>query len=403
MEALASKINEHAAAHDMTGALSTWMNDETGFGSLDSFMACMVSYEAKKELLKTLANHLKESTGPFAPKKRERVDVIGTAKETAVESRSKARPEQPAVIEVETAVPTEVPSGKGDAILQAILDAVKGNAGVDRAEVEKVVDAAITARAGDLTRKVEIIIPDRDKKEMEGHFHEKFDEILTVAGCREPILLSGPSGGGKTTISKQIAEALDIPFDPQSIGPQTSKGDLMGVRYANGEYIPSPLRRCYENGGVWLADELDAGHAGVITIINAALANGICGFPDKVVERHKDFVCIAAANTWGNGANSQYMGRAPLDKATLNRFSKIPFDYDEVLERKLAGNDQWVDRVQAIRRAVFSIGAKMVVSPRDTIAGARLLAAGLSMERVEDMRIWAGVDSATKEKVLSHV
>jgi len=56
----------------------------------------------------------------------------------------------------------------------------------------------------------------------------------------------------------------------------------------------------YENGGVFLLDEIDAADANVMVAINAALANGVLANPNgKVHVRHDKCFILAAANTWG--------------------------------------------------------------------------------------------------------
>jgi hypothetical protein len=63
------------------------------------------------------------------------------------------------------------------------------------------------------------------------------------------------------------------------LGPTTSKADLFGFIDANGVYRETGLVRAAQNGGVFLGDELDAGHAGVVTGLNMVLANGHFGTP----------------------------------------------------------------------------------------------------------------------------
>src|SRR5690625_241719 len=272
----------------------------------------------------------------------------------------------------------------------------------DKTGVVKLLDERVEAARNGIARRIEIFLPDGKKRETERQ-HKGFDTLLKLCSLRKNVMLVGPAASGKTTVAENVAKVLDLPFHPMSIGLQTSKGDLMGVKFADGSYQPSPLRKAYEHGGVVLLDEFDAGHAGVNTIINAATANAVCGFPDGTVKRHKDFICIVAMNTWGWGANDQYVGRNKLDAATLDRFLKLPWEYDEDLEREIAGNREWTDRVQALRRAAGKVQAKVLISPRASINGADLLAAGFDWDEVENMTIWNGVDRATKEKVLSNV
>jgi hypothetical protein len=52
-----------------------------------------------------------------------------------------------------------------------------------------------------------------------------------------------------------------------------------------------------------------------------------------------------------------------------------------------------------VRHAVGELKVRHVVSPRATVNGARLLAAGWSWADAEDAVIWKGLDADTKGKV----
>ena len=74
--------------------------------------------------------------------------------------------------------------------------------------------------------------------------------------------------------------------------------------------------------------------------LNSALANGFAAFPDQAepVKAHVDFIPVVAANTYGRGADRLYIGANQLDASTLDRFAVLSWDYDETLERSLAGD-----------------------------------------------------------------
>ena len=54
----------------------------------------------------------------------------------------------------------------------------------------------------------EIVIGDEIVDLGDVHVHEVFDDILPTVAVGENVYLVGPAGSGKTTIAKQIAEAL---------------------------------------------------------------------------------------------------------------------------------------------------------------------------------------------------
>lgn len=247
-------------------------------------------------------------------------------------------------------------------------------------------------------RAVEIKRADREPVRLDGHHHKAFPALLKMVSAGVNVWLSGPAGSGKTTLAHQCADALELKF--YSTGAVTSDFRLMGFMNAQGELVRTPFRDAYEHGGVFLWDEIDASNPNALTAFNQALANGHFGFPDKMVTRHKDFVAIAAANTYGHGPSAEYVGRTRIDAATLDRFATLYIDYDEELERALAGeHGEWVRTVQAARRAVADNGIKHIVSPRATIEGARLLAAGLDRDNVLSAVVRKRLDDDSWRKV----
>lgn len=231
-----------------------------------------------------------------------------------------------------------------------------------------------------------------------GLCHETTAKIISLLTNNIPVFLTGPAGSGKTTVAEKVAEALGLSFHPVSVGPETMKSDLLGFIDGNGHYHTTPVREAFEKGGLLLLDEMDAGNGASMTILNSLIANGYCSFPDRFVKRHPNFRIIAAANTFGRGADRLYVGRNQLDAATLDRFFVQAFDYDENLERRLAGNDQWVDRVQRIRKAASELKLRVVVSPRASIMGARLLAYGIPQKQVEEGLIFK-YDESFRRKI----
>jgi len=217
---------------------------------------------------------------------------------------------------------------------------------------------------------------------------------------RIPSFLVGPAGSGKTTVAENTAKKFNMDFYCMSVGNQTTKSDLLGFISATGNYVSTVFRTAFEEGGVFLLDEIDAGNSNVLTILNSALSNGYCSFPDGMVKRHKNFCCIASGNTIGQGANKQYVGRNQLDGATLDRFTKIDWYYDEILEKKISKNNAWTNRVQAIRKICEQMGLKLIISPRASINGSNLINDGIPVLQVDEACIFKGqIDQITKEKI----
>lgn len=238
--------------------------------------------------------------------------------------------------------------------------------------------------------------------------HKAFATVMKlintrVAGKRLHVMMVGESGSGKTYLSGQVAAASSLSY--YMTGAVASAFQLIGFMPAGFEGNPhdcptlmTPLRKAYELGGVFCWDEVDGSDPRALLAFNALLDGGDAfAFPDGMVKRHVDFVCIATANTWGTGATADFVGRNKLDAAFLKRFMRVAVNIDETLERDLVGPEyvDWAKFVQGIRRAAQKEGVKIIVTPRDSLMGAAALASGLSRDEVEGMTVFAGLDTDT--------
>ena len=222
---------------------------------------------------------------------------------------------------------------------------------------------------------VQLLRGEKKVKSFEGIFHKEFEKVLKLAQARMNIFVYGATGCGKSHMCKQVANSLDLPFYFVSctagMGESTLGGRLLPIGKANKfEYVASEFIQAYENGGVFLLDEMDAADANVLLLINSALANGrvaVTNRPDKpYAERHPDFICIAAANTVGTGADRMYSGRHKLDASTLDRFSigKVFMDYDPRVEELLCPDDILRNVLLSYRKKIDGARLERAMSTR---------------------------------------
>ena len=309
-------------------------------------------------------------------------------------------------------------------IAAAVAPHVK--AGIDHDAVVAIVDERVAASS--LPRAIVVTVNERMAVNV-GIQHSHFEAVLRLASARLNVWLVGPAGSGKTSVASAVAHALGLPDFSASVCALTSKADLVGYRNVlNGEYVRTDLREAFEHGGVFLLDEVDAGNANVMVILNALLANGSYAFPDGKVAKHKDFVLLAGANTIGMGADRQYVGRNQLDKATVDRFAMVPFPYDPSIEAAMCGVsanalkdapvvekfkfldttdevevqgrcEEYCSRVQKIRKAIDSLAVRHIVSPRASLIGCTMIRLGFSPSQVMEFAVWKGLDSETVKKV----
>lgn len=276
------------------------------------------------------------------------------------------------------------------------------------AELNAKLDAALKAEANARANKPLAIVITNEAKGSTVKLdmvHKTVPALIQRVRAGIHTYLVGPAGSGKTTAAEMAAEAVGLEFSFMSVGPQTTKTDILGYMNATGQYVTTEFRKRFELGGVFLFDELDAGNPGVLTCINAALANGSAAFPDGMVKRHSEFRCIAAGNTFGTGPDRQYVGRQEMDAASIDRFNFLEFPYDEQLEAAIASQiskdlaPAWVAFVQKARKAVASLAIRHVVSPRATINGLKLLSVGVSRSEVESTQVWKALKPAEVARI----
>jgi cobaltochelatase CobS len=241
--------------------------------------------------------------------------------------------------------------------------------------------------------------------------HECFGLILPAMMAGVNVFLVGPAGSGKTTCVAQVAEYLRLKF--YFNGAIQSEYKLTGFRDAHGKVHRTAFRNAFEYGGVYLFDEIDASQPGALLAFNAALANGVFDFPDGTIRKHRNFRCVAAANTWGKGATLEYVGRNALDGATLDRFAMVEMNYDHRLEREIALSasssnhelaEAWLQVVWAAREAAQQHQIRHIISPRASKDGLSLMVKGLIFpEYVSNMVIRRGLDEISWGRIARHI
>ena len=227
-----------------------------------------------------------------------------------------------------------------------------------------------------------------------GKTHAAYPKVLQLAGARKNICLVGPAGCGKTHMAAQVAEGLKLPFAAQSMSAGVSESAFVGTLLPTGKggeyvHLPTPFLEMYENGGVFLWDEMDNADANLLVFLNMALGNRSFFLPIRKgateVKKHKNFVAIAAMNTFGHGGDMKYVGRSQLDAATLDRFriGMVTMDYVAGLEQSLVKPDvlTWG---RAVRTALTTSGIERIMSTRALIDASDMIEAGWTMTAVKE-------------------
>lgn len=308
----------------------------------------------------------------------------------------------------EAFAPTPTPVAVQGAPDAAALDALRQllSPRVDPAVVEEIVRRVL----GDVAFPVKTVtVVNGERRELEDGevSHKSLASVVRTLGRRGHVLMVGPAGSGKSTIARQAATMLDLPFYSQSCYPQMPPSALVGYSDANGNFHDTAFIRAFKTGGVFCLDELDNSHSSTLNLLNEALANGHMQINHEMVAKSPDFVLAGTANTYGKGASREYVGRQAIDAATLDRFVVKTIDYDEALEaaacKATGANQATIDKVLRFTRAVRKVsdeqGLRVIVSPRASIAMCHELHAGADWDEAVDECVRKGVSADVWQKL----
>ena len=251
--------------------------------------------------------------------------------------------------------------------LAAILARMKGG-NIDEAKVEDIVRRVLAENQTPVADVLEVRQVENGKIARINKPHPLFKKVLAlvvndrVTG-RYPWLF-GDAGSGKSTIAKQVADALGLPF--YSVSSLQQKYELEGYTDATGKLVETVFYKAAKEGGIFLFDEASTTSAEVQVAFNSMLANLWYNFPKEgMINAHPDFHIIAADNTTGRGGNSTYSARFQMDASTLDRYTAIRVDYTEELDMAMAENDtELVTFIRDLRKAINEARLSYTASPR---------------------------------------
>lgn len=308
----------------------------------------------------------------------------------------------PFVVEAPATPAPTAPAPDAFAAFQALMSSLAPK--VDRAEVESMIRAQLDS----------VVFPEKliveratgERREITGA-HAMLGEVVTDLLAGMHVMMVGPAGTGKSTIAENAAEALGLPYYSISLSPMTPASQILGYMDANGNAIRTLYREAYQHGGLFHFDEFDNSHPSVIAVVNASLSNGHMAFADGMVKRHDDFRCVASANTYGRGADRQYVGRQQMDAATLDRFAVETIPVDEALETELCKatgldggrvNDV-LTYTRKLRKSAEDQCMRVIVSPRASIGMCKLIREGKSWDAAAECVIFKGMSQQDRTKL----
>jgi cobaltochelatase CobS len=241
-------------------------------------------------------------------------------------------------------------------------------------------------------------------KHTEDVVHENFEHLLKMVGAGINVALVGEAGSGKSTAAEQCARALGLDFYPVSFHAKMTSTDLRGYMDAKGDYNESAMYRAFKLGGLLCLDEFDRSNTEVVVSLNNLLAGASYLFPNnELVKKHEDFRVVACQNTTGSGGSKQYAAAQRQDASTLNRFVTIPWDIDNAMERKVAGDTPITTIVQMIRSKAKELGMDVVISPRQSIHANTLVDMGYSTTQAIDYAITGMMANDVRKRLVDDI
>lgn len=287
---------------------------------------------------------------------------------------------------------------------------------LDEKLLRKLIDSAVEKAVRPYTTTIEVKTPEKTRRVDGGHFY--LDRVIKLLGAGFNVYLWGPAGTGKTTAAQMAVKALGRESEIDTLDPSTFRSMVQGFTTATkGEPVHTSFTRCWTEGKVYIADEVDNAPGHVQTLFNSALANGHAPLAWGNAEKAKGFAFCGTGNTPGRPTRA-FPDRKPMSAAFADRLYFVYWPLDPAIEcravglpapalpqekRSTCGPQQWVKFVQALRSWASENAPTLQVTPRASLAGVQALALGESAENVAEGLIFRGCDAELKTKALNAV
>ena len=170
---------------------------------------------------------------------------------------------------------------------------------------------------------------------------ERLQKIKNFFDSRIPVMLEGPTGTSKTKTIQVLCDILKKKLVRFNLSSETTIEDLIGRLGSGGEdswsnfkFVRGPFTEAFEEGYVFLLDEVNLGQKSVLQCMETALDTGEikqdipgCGTIKKTM--HPDFIIVATQNPKIEGFTNQ---RDELSQKFLSRFTVVEFPAFEIEE-----------------------------------------------------------------------
>jgi len=208
-----------------------------------------------------------------------------------------------------------------------------------------------------------------------------------AAAQRLPVLLTGPTGCGKTRFIEHMAWRLGRPLVTVACHEDLTAGDLAGRWLLDAQgtrWQDGPLAMAARHGAICYLDELVEARSDAVVVMHP-LADSRRVLPldrrGELLRAHPDFLLVASYNP------QVHTLRATLKASTRQRFTALAFGYPQVDdETHVVAREGGVGADLAARlvalgqrtRRLRDEGLEEGASTRLLVHAARLVAAGLA-------------------------
>jgi hypothetical protein len=247
--------------------------------------------------------------------------------------------------------------------------------------------------------------------------HYLLPRLIKLLGAGLNVYPWGPAGSGKTTAGFHAAIALGLLSELDTLDPTTFRSMMQGYMTPQGEPVHTSFTRCWTEGKVYIADEIDNAPGHVQTLLNSALANGHAPLAWGNVARKAGFGFVGTGNTPGRPTR-EFPDRKPMSAAFADRLYFIHWPLDPAIECRAGGLPipsrveskpvtcdpaAWVTFVRKLRDWAGVNMPTLMVTPRASLTGLQALALGESPLDVAHGLIFRGADSEMVAKALNAV
>jgi MoxR-like ATPase len=224
--------------------------------------------------------------------------------------------------------------------------------------VEPVEPAPVHASSASEVMQLASVITVPTAEEVGQYFSRTIDECdeetIYASGrsTRQPVLLLGDAGTGKTSSARHIAFKWQVPFVQLELTPSTTKTEIVGGFVPTSErgvaiWRDSELITAIQQPSVVLLNELSRMPAKNASYFLRLLEEGKVYIPElgRTIKVHDECLIIADMNVGYKGVTGQ-------DEALLTRFLlKMEFEYDTDIEKNFISSANLLDLATKLRSA----------------------------------------------------